>query len=135
MLAEVRSLRAGDFPWSLLFLSSLAAMALLFVAFDLRWSMRCPFQLLFDLPCPGCGLTRMGMFLAQGAWGEALSIHPLGLAGAIALAFHAGLDGLCLLRGRKLVLGAWSRRRRTWLLLGLVVFIHWFFAMARGISS
>jgi hypothetical protein len=135
MLAEVRSLRPGDFPWSLLFFSGLVALAALFAGFDLRWNFRCPFQLVFKLPCPGCGLTRMGMHLARGSLGQALAMHPLGAVGTLALALHAGLDGLCLLRGKKLVLGAWSRRRGTFVLLVFAFFTHWIFTMIRGIPS
>lgn len=38
----------------------------------------CPSALLFDRPCPGCGLTTSFTALLHGQWGLAFSAHPLG---------------------------------------------------------
>lgn len=40
-----------------------------------RWPL-CPLMALFDLPCPGCGLTRAFTCLAHGRFGEAWALHP-----------------------------------------------------------
>lgn len=37
----------------------------------------CPFALVTRHPCPGCGLTRATLALAQGDVQEALRLHPL----------------------------------------------------------
>lgn len=40
----------------------------------------CPFRLITNLPCPGCGLTRSWVALAQGDVTGSLTYHPLGWA-------------------------------------------------------
>ena len=49
----------------------------------------CPSALIFDSPCPGCGLTRSVKALLSGDWETALQLHPLGpfVAPALALLF------------------------------------------------
>ena len=37
----------------------------------------CPTALFFDVPCPGCGLTRATLALFRGDVGAALHFHPL----------------------------------------------------------
>ena len=37
----------------------------------------CPSRRFLDLPCPGCGMTRALIALAQGDWRRALALHPL----------------------------------------------------------
>ncbi|MGK4004371.1 DUF2752 domain-containing protein [Sorangium sp. So ce1036] len=37
----------------------------------------CPFAIVTRHPCPGCGLTRATLALAQGRVAEALRFHPL----------------------------------------------------------
>lgn len=39
----------------------------------------CPFALITRHPCPGCGLTRAALELAQGHVAEALRLHPLSI--------------------------------------------------------
>jgi hypothetical protein len=37
----------------------------------------CPAQMLFSLPCPGCGLTRAITHISHGMWLKAVALHPL----------------------------------------------------------
>jgi len=57
----------------------------------------CPFRLATGLPCPFCGLTRSLFALGQARPGEAVELHPLGLA--VPLAAVAFL--ILLARGRR----------------------------------
>jgi hypothetical protein len=45
----------------------------------------CPFRAATGVPCPGCGMTRAFLLLAQLRLGEALAAHPLAPALALAL--------------------------------------------------
>jgi hypothetical protein len=36
---------------------------------------QCPFFHGLGIPCPGCGLTRAGIFLFHGQWKQALAMH------------------------------------------------------------
>ena len=45
----------------------------------------CPFRAWSGLPCPGCGLTRSVVALAQGDLAGSLHFHPLGTAVVLAL--------------------------------------------------
>lgn len=38
----------------------------------------CPSVLLFDRPCPGCGLTTSFTLMVHGRWLEAIQAHPFG---------------------------------------------------------
>ena len=37
----------------------------------------CPLDSVFDLPCPGCGLSRATSALLKGRWLAAIHIHPM----------------------------------------------------------
>lgn len=53
----------------------------------------CPFRILTGLPCPACGLTRSLIAAFHLDFDRSLSLHPLGLAVAVALALFAlGVD-------------------------------------------
>lgn len=50
----------------------------------------CPFRLVTDIPCPGCGMTRSSIALARGDFAAAWKHHPfayglVGLAVGVAL--------------------------------------------------
>jgi hypothetical protein len=47
----------------------------------------CPFAKIVGIPCPGCGLTRAALLLAQGRITASLRIHPLGVPSALASFF------------------------------------------------
>jgi hypothetical protein len=66
----------------------------------------CLLRRTFDLPCPGCGLTRAFGHLAHFEWREAVRLHPLApLLGAQAAAAWASWG---------LALGGAARWRRRW---------------------
>jgi hypothetical protein len=61
-------------------------------AFDL-----CYFRRFSGLPCPGCGLTRSVVAMAQGDWRLALAFHPFG---PLVLGWAIAASGTPLLGGR-----------------------------------
>ena len=68
----------------------------------------CPFNRIFDLPCPGCGLTRSITNITHGRWHSALVYNPMGyiayglfVFGAIWTLFPASLKGGCILQFRR----------------------------------
>lgn len=52
--------------------------AYLFGHTDYESPLRCPLLTLTGIPCPGCGLTRSFVAIAQGDWSEAVAYHGLG---------------------------------------------------------
>ncbi|HEV2846411.1 MAG TPA: DUF2752 domain-containing protein [Thermoanaerobaculia bacterium] len=73
--------------WSLAGLAGLAGLALLYA-----WnpsgdaaSAICFSRRVFDLPCPGCGMTRAFAHLAKGEWAAAATDHPLAFVLALEL--------------------------------------------------
>jgi hypothetical protein len=83
----------------------------------------------FGMPCPGCGLTRSFIHLAQGDWSASLRDHRLGwLLGAavlIQLPYR-----LVALRGRRPEpLGSWLPRLFGYLLIVLLIG-NWAWEMA-----
>lgn|GEM_PF-421410 len=55
--------------------------------FQLVFTTICPMQLLFGLPCPGCGLTRAAMLLLKGQVKEAYGMHPFLFVGILLLLY------------------------------------------------
>ena len=89
--------------WSpLLLLLALGAASLFLAAGPMRGE--CGFRALTGADCPGCGMTRAALALAQGdaggAWRWHPAVFPLALLGAAALALglHEGLTGRRSLR-------------------------------------
>jgi len=86
----------------------------------------CPTALLFDLPCPGCGLTRATWALLSGDFSEALHLHPLA---PILAPIFGGAMGLVLLDyvrgpGRFIVPPVWwTGRPATLAFSGLLVLV------------
>lgn len=52
------------------------AVAVCFILFMLLFRDVCPTQILFGMPCPGCGLTRAGILLLSGDFSGAWKMHP-----------------------------------------------------------
>jgi hypothetical protein len=61
----------------------------------------CPSVLMFDKPCPGCGLTTSFTASVHGQLGAALKAHPLGPA----------MYGLLSLSAFACLYGFWARKR------------------------
>lgn len=59
----------------------------------------CPSAGMLGLPCPGCGLTRATLLLAQGEFTRAFALHPLVIPLAPIYFGAVGLLGVELLRG------------------------------------
>ncbi|MDC0676312.1 DUF2752 domain-containing protein [Sorangium atrum] len=98
----------------------------------------CPFAIVTRHPCPGCGLTRATLALAQGHLADALRLHPLSPVMAplviAALAYNAAIyvkDGrIAAAEGMQ---GAWVTRLGIALaILMLTVWIARFFGAFGG---
>ncbi len=64
----------------------------------------CPSALLFDRPCPGCGLTTSWTALLHGQWRSAFEAHPLGPPLYLLFTAAAFVAGIAFLTHRRLVL-------------------------------
>jgi hypothetical protein len=78
------------------------------------------FQNATGLPCPGCGMTRAMLRLAQGDLLGSLRMHPLGVVLAGMLLFSLFGTAVGLARGGDPV-ADFLVRRGTWLLVFLIV--------------
>ena len=111
--------------WVIALLSAVILFQVVLTALGLpAW--QCPLKTTLGIPCPGCGLTRAMVLLAQGKWLAAVQLHafaPVGLA-----------IGLLLLTGM-LLPAKWKHRaaervavveKRSgimfWLALGLLIY-------------
>jgi hypothetical protein len=83
------------------------------------WSLPCPFHYLTGLSCPGCGLTRLMLALAEGNLPAAFAANPALCLAAGPLAYLIfGDEWLWVRYGRAVTLTG-----QTWLLRGL---FFWF---------
>lgn len=64
----------------------------------------CPLQNMWGIPCPGCGLTRATVALAQGDVARALHLHPLVWLMLPIVVAYVGEDVWRYLTGKRLVL-------------------------------
>ncbi len=82
----------------------------------------------FGVCCPGCGLTRSFIYLAEGDWQASWRAHRLGwlLAAGVLLQIPYRLHGLC--RPQCVLLPPWLRRWLGYGLIGLL-FGNWLLGM------
>ena len=57
-------------------LPAMAGVAVYWSATHLLFDRFCPTQILFNFPCPGCGMTRALMLVLSGQFGEARRLQP-----------------------------------------------------------
>lgn len=79
----------------------------------------CMFQNATGLPCPGCGMTRAVLHLAEGDLLGSLRMHPLGIVLAAMLLASIGGTAVGLVRGGDPA-ADFLARRGTWLLGALI---------------
>ena len=70
-------------------LPGLLAAAGYILIFQLFFTTICPMQLLFGLPCPGCGLTRAAFLLLRGDLPAAFAMHPFLFAWILLVCYWA----------------------------------------------
>jgi len=62
----------------------------------------CLARSIFDVKCPGCGLTRSFIMLADGDWRRSLGFHPLGWVLALAVLIQFPYRILSLVRRQQM---------------------------------
>jgi hypothetical protein len=67
----------------------------------------CPSHIIFGVDCPGCGLTRSFIYLAQGDWRLAFREHRAGWLLALAVVLQIPYRLTCLLGRNRQPLGTW----------------------------
>jgi len=63
----------------------------------------CTFRTLSGIPCPGCGVTRAGLALANGELFSAFALNPLFVIGVGALSLSSAIEWLERLSGKTVV--------------------------------
>ncbi len=76
---------------------------------------------LFNVSCPGCGLTRSFVCLAHGDWESSLRMHRIGWILALAIALQFPYRIVSLRRPGKEVLGTLAPRLFGHLLIALLI--------------
>ncbi len=89
----------------------------------------CPFQWLFEVPCPSCGLSRAVAAFATGNWACAFGFHPLFPLALVALTWWMATEGP--LRTRRLA-AAVPVGRRVLVAVAAVFVAFW---VGRGIGA
>ncbi len=116
--------------WIIALLGAATVIQVAVTAMDLT-AWQCPLKLTLGVACPGCGLTRAIVLLAQGKWQAAVHLHafaPVGLG--IGLLLVAGTLLPAKKRHRVAVrLTAFEKRSGIvfWLIIG--VLIYWIFRL------
>ena len=92
-----RSLLLNDLKYNL---PGLLVVAGYILVFQLFLHTICPMQLIFGLPCPGCGLTRAATLLITGHFAQSFQMHPF-LIAWILMAADWGLSRYVFMRKAK----------------------------------
>ncbi|AKT39893.1 uncharacterized protein CMC5_040440 [Chondromyces crocatus] len=98
----------------------------------------CPFAIVTRHPCPGCGLTRASLELAQGHVGAAMHLHPLSLVLVPVVALVLGYNLLAYVKdGRVAAAESLQGRGATAIAvvlgaLGIIVWVARFFGAFGG---
>lgn len=80
---------------------------------DYESPLRCPLLTLTGIPCPGCGLTRSFVAIAQGNWSEAISYHGLGPVLFVGCGVWCGVLIWEIATQRPVKIRGWRRLRRS----------------------
>lgn len=56
----------------------------------------CLLEYLFDIPCPGCGITSALLAISKLEVAKSISLHPCGILIPLVLVFHLVVRSLCL---------------------------------------
>jgi hypothetical protein len=96
--AAAGSRRARLLAWAAAGAGALAGAVVLAHWTPLEGTTICFLRRAFDLPCPGCGMTRAFGALARGDWGGAVAFHPWAPVLAAELASAWVLWGAALVR-------------------------------------
>jgi len=96
-------------------------MALFAGDFALAFPTTCPWKLVTDLPCGGCGMTRAFVALAKGDFVAAIGFNPLSPCVAIAMVVWVAATARRRLTGRSMPhVPTWL----AWLALVAFVVLH-----------
>ena len=68
----------------------------------------CVSRRLWNVSCPGCGLTRSFVYLAHGQWRESLTVNRVGWVLALLVAVQIPYRILCLARPRSALPQGWA---------------------------
>jgi hypothetical protein len=112
--------------WLLALLAAVTAVLLVFTATGTAvW--QCPLKSTLGVACPGCGLTRAMVMLAQGYWQASIQLHAFApVVLGVAILFAAGSVLPQKLRTRLADrLSAFERRTAISALLIVAMLIYW----------
>src|SRR5436309_919549 len=84
----------------------------------------------FHCNCPGCGLTRSFIYLAQGDWDRSLALHKVGWLMAIAVLAQFPYRWVALRNGMQTTSPLWGKRFGQLLLLALLG--NWLFNLLKN---
>lgn len=111
--------------WIIALLGAVTVIQVTVNAMDLT-AWQCPLKLTLGVACPGCGLTRAIVLLAQGKWQTAVHLHafaPVGLGIGLLLVASTLLPAKIRHRAT-LRLAAFEKRSGIvfWLILGVLIY-------------
>lgn len=111
--------------WIIALLGAVALFQVILTAMGLpAW--QCPLKATLGIACPGCGLTRAMVLLAEGKWLAAIQLHafaPIGLG--IGLLLVTGMLSPAMVRDRVAHRLAAVEKRSgimIWLIFGLLIY-------------